>query len=103
MLGRIRTAGFLNSAGVTATNNYLSAGSAQLNRRTYDVKINYVKNDKTTIFGRYSRSNGLLFDPTTGNVLIGGNGSTPLDDGVDVGLGQFLPRVGVAYKWGAKA
>ena len=43
-----------------------------------------------------------LFDPATGNVLIGGYGSTPLDDGVDVGLGQFLPRVGLAYKWGVE-
>jgi len=72
MLGRIRSAGFLNSGGVLATNNYLSAGSAQLNRRTYDVKINYAKNDKTTIFGRYSRSNGLLIDPPTLGDAMGG-------------------------------
>ncbi len=39
-----------------------------------------------------------LFDPKTGNVLIGGNGSVPLDDGVDVGHGQFLPRIGLAYR-----
>jgi hypothetical protein len=43
-----------------------------------------------------------LFNPATGNVLIGGNGSTPLDDGVDVGHGQFVPRVGLAYRWGSK-
>src|SRR5436305_11002899 len=39
-----------------------------------------------------------LFNPGTGNVLIGGYGSTPLDDGVDTGSGQFLPRVGIAYR-----
>jgi hypothetical protein len=39
-----------------------------------------------------------LFNPATGNVLIGGNGSVPLDDGVNVGHGQFLPRVGIAYR-----
>lgn len=72
MLGRIRPSGFLNGNGVTATNNYLSAGSAELNRRTYDVKINYVKSDKTTIFGRYSRSNGLLVDPPTLGDAMGG-------------------------------
>ena len=40
-----------------------------------------------------------LFDPTTGNVLIGGNGSVPLDDGVKVGAGSFLPRLGLAYRF----
>jgi len=34
----------------------------------------------------------------TGNVLIGGYGSIPRDDHVDVGHGLFLPRVGVAYR-----
>jgi hypothetical protein len=43
-----------------------------------------------------------LFDPTTGNVLIGGFGNTPLDNGVDVGHGQLLPRFGLAYRWGSK-
>jgi hypothetical protein len=41
-----------------------------------------------------------LFDPSTGNVLIGGHGSVPLDDGVQVGHGQFLPRLGIAYRLG---
>jgi hypothetical protein len=39
-----------------------------------------------------------LFDPSTGNVLIGGHGNTPLDCGVDVGSGQWLPRFGFAYR-----
>jgi hypothetical protein len=43
-----------------------------------------------------------LFDPNTGNVLIGGFGSTPLDNGVDVGHGQFLPRLGIAYRLDSK-
>jgi len=43
-----------------------------------------------------------LFNPKTGNTLIGGYGSTPLDDGVDVGKGKFLPRIGAAYRWGDK-
>lgn len=72
MLGRIRTAGFLNSDGVTATNNYNSTGSAQLNRRTFDLKINYVKDSKNTLFGRYSRSNALLVDPPTLGDAMGG-------------------------------
>jgi hypothetical protein len=72
MLGRINPAGFLNNDGVTATNNYNSTGSAQLNRRTFDVKINYVMNSKSTLFGRYSRSNALLVDPPTLGDAMGG-------------------------------
>jgi Carboxypeptidase regulatory-like domain/TonB dependent receptor len=43
-----------------------------------------------------------LFDPSTGNVFIGGFGNTPLDNGVDVGHGQFLPRLGIAYRLNSK-
>ncbi len=43
-----------------------------------------------------------IFDPTTGNVLIGGHGSVPLGVGVDVGHGQFLPRLGIAYRLASK-
>jgi hypothetical protein len=39
-----------------------------------------------------------LLDPTTMNVLIGGNGGVPLDDGVNIGPGLFLPRVGLAWR-----
>lgn len=72
MLGRIRTAGFLNGDGVNATNNYNSTGSAELNRNTFDLKINYLMNSKTTLFGRYSRSKSLLVDPPTLGEAMGG-------------------------------
>jgi len=72
MLGRIRPGGFLNNDGVTAASNYNSTGSAQLNRRTFDLKINYVMNSKSTLFGRYSRSNALLVDPPTLGDAMGG-------------------------------
>ncbi len=50
-------------------------------------------------FGYGDNEKGLRrFDPTTGNVLIGGYGNVPQDDGVDVGSGRFLPRLGVAYR-----
>ncbi len=40
-----------------------------------------------------------VLDPSTMNVLIGGdNSGIPTDDGVDVGHGLFLPRIGVAYR-----
>ncbi|MCM3870485.1 MAG: TonB-dependent receptor [Pyrinomonadaceae bacterium] len=72
MLSRIRPAGFINNQGVTATNNYISAGSASLGRTTGDVKINYVHSEKLTMFGRYSRSETLLFDPPTLGDAMGG-------------------------------
>jgi hypothetical protein len=43
-----------------------------------------------------------VFDPTTGNVLIGGHGSVPVNDGVKVGHGLFLPRLGIAYRLAPK-
>jgi hypothetical protein len=43
-----------------------------------------------------------LFDPATGNVLIGGRGNVPLNDGVKVGHGQILPRLGFAYRMASK-
>ena len=50
-------------------------------------------------FGYSDNGKGLRYlDLNTGNVLIGGYGSTPRNDGIDVGSGQFLPRLGVAYR-----
>ena len=50
-------------------------------------------------FGYSDNGHGLpYFNPTNGNVYIGGNGGVPLDSTVDAGKGQFLPRVGVAYR-----
>jgi hypothetical protein len=39
-----------------------------------------------------------LLDPTTMNILIGGYGTIPEDDGLKTGFGLFLPRLGAAYK-----
>jgi hypothetical protein len=43
-----------------------------------------------------------VFDPETGNVLIGGHGNVPNNAGVDAGSGQFLPRLGIAYRLSSK-
>lgn len=49
-------------------------------------------------FGYADNGRGLrLLNLQTGNVAIGGSGGVPQNDGADVGHGQFLPRVGVAY------
>ncbi|HEX3437466.1 MAG TPA: carboxypeptidase regulatory-like domain-containing protein [Pseudacidobacterium sp.] len=39
-----------------------------------------------------------VLDTSTMTVLIGGNGGVPVNDGVSVGHGLFLPRLGVAYR-----
>jgi hypothetical protein len=42
------------------------------------------------------------FDPDTGQVVTGGLGGTPFDSGASAGPGQFLPRVGLAFRWDDK-
>lgn len=50
-------------------------------------------------FGYSDNGKGLRYlDLNTGNVLIGGYGNVPRNDGIDTGYGQFLPRVGAAYR-----
>jgi hypothetical protein len=49
-------------------------------------------------FATSDHTGARFFDPTTGNVLVGGIGSVPFDDGVDVGHGMFAPRLGLAYR-----
>lgn len=50
-------------------------------------------------FGYSDNGKGLrILDLNTGNVLIGGYGSTPKNDHMDVGNGLWLPRVGLAYR-----
>jgi outer membrane receptor protein involved in Fe transport len=50
-------------------------------------------------FGYSDNGKGLRYlDLNSGDVKIGGYGGVPVGDGVDAGSGQFLPRVGVAYR-----
>ena len=50
-------------------------------------------------FGYSDNGKGLrVLDLNTGNVNIGGYGSVPRNDGIDTGSGEFLPRLGAAYR-----
>ena len=69
---------------------------------TPNLTVNYGVRWEYYPFATADHGGVKLFDPSTGNVLIGGFGNTPLDDSVDVGHGQFLPRLGIAYRWGSK-
>jgi hypothetical protein len=42
------------------------------------------------------------FDPDTGLVYTGGLSGVPRKTGAKSGFGKFLPRIGVAYRWGEK-
>jgi hypothetical protein len=42
------------------------------------------------------------FDPETGEVITGGLSGVPRDTGAESGPGQFLPRIGIAYRLGDK-
>ena len=53
-------------------------------------------------FGTADHGGLKWFDPTTGNIYIGGHGSVPINDGVDTGHGQFLPRLGLVYRLTSK-
>jgi hypothetical protein len=59
---------------------------------TYGVRWEYYP------FAKSNHTGAKFFDPATGNVLIGGVGSVPEDDGVDVGHGMLAPRLGLAYR-----
>jgi Carboxypeptidase regulatory-like domain/TonB dependent receptor len=49
-------------------------------------------------FGYSDNGKGLRYlNLQTGQVLIGGYGSVPRNDGIDTGSGQWLPRAGVAW------
>jgi hypothetical protein len=50
-------------------------------------------------FGYSDNGQGLrLLNLATGNVVLGGDGGVPRDDRMQVGHGQFLPRLGMAYR-----
>jgi len=45
-----------------------------------------------------ARNGAPVFNPASGTVLIGGFNGIPLNDGVEDRGGQFVPRLGVAYR-----
>jgi hypothetical protein len=59
------------------SNNFAPSGVAQFNRNNYDTKINYIINQKLSMFGRYSYSGSEVFEPSIfgeagGDALNGG-------------------------------
>jgi len=69
---------------------------------TSKLTVNYGLRWEFYPFGTADHGGLKWFDPTSGNILVGGYGSTPMNDGVDTGHGQFLPRLGLAYRLTSK-
>jgi hypothetical protein len=67
----------------------------QVNRK---LTVNYGMRFERYPFARRDHRGGERYDPVTDKVLVGGVGGTPTDTGVDVGFGQFAPRLGIAYR-----
>ncbi len=67
----------------------------QVNRK---LTVNYGVRFERYPFATRDHRGGERYDPSTDKVLVGGVGSTPTDTGVDVGIGQFAPRLGIAYR-----
>jgi hypothetical protein len=76
-------------------NNYLAIGDYSLTRDNADFKINYVPTDKMQIFGRYSFSPTLIFDPPSLGPA-GGDATNGGQPGRAPGLIQTA-GVGVTY------
>jgi hypothetical protein len=92
----------------TDQNNFTGAGTAYFNRDDSDIKINYDPTQATTVFGRYSFSKSLVYDPpvlgaAVGNATNGGQlGNAP---GLvqNIGLGAthvFSPHLLVDWNFG---
>lgn len=83
------------------TNNFLDTQKGFFNRNDIDGKINWVKSDKTQMFGRYSYSGSQIFDPPAlsgagGNSTLGGQQGNAFGRVQVVGLGAthtFTPNL----------
>lgn len=65
---------------------------------TRKVTINYGLRWEWYPFPRRDHGGVSRFDPATGNVYIGGLGNVPDDTYASSGAGEFLPRLGIAYR-----
>ncbi|MFN0100829.1 MAG: TonB-dependent receptor domain-containing protein [Bryobacteraceae bacterium] len=65
---------------------------------TRKLTVNYGARFERYPFATRDHRGGERYDPVTDKVLIGGVGGTPTDTGVDVGIGQIAPRLGIAFR-----
>ena len=65
---------------------------------TRSLTLNYGTRFERYPFATRDHRGAERYDPVIDRVLIGGLGSTPEDTGVEVGAGQFAPRLGIAWR-----
>lgn len=65
---------------------------------TRKLTVNYGIRYERYPFATRDHRGGERYDPDLDRVLIGGLGNTPRDTGIDVGIGQLAPRLGIAYR-----
>lgn len=65
---------------------------------TPNLTINYGLRYEYYPFANRDHTGVFRYDPSTGNVLIGGRGNIPTNTGEDVGHGQVVPRFGINYR-----
>jgi hypothetical protein len=67
-----------------------------------NVTLNYGLRYEVYPMGTSAHFGAVIYQPTDGNVSIGGLGGVPKTAGVDTGHGNFVPRIGLAYNVAAK-
>lgn len=65
---------------------------------TRNLTLNYGTRFERYPFATRDHRGAERYDPVIDRVLIGGLGSTPENTGVEVGAGQFAPRLGIAWR-----
>ena len=65
---------------------------------TRKLTVNYGTRYEYYPFATRDHRGAERYDPDIDKVLIGGLGNVPTDTGVDVGIGQLAPRLGIAYR-----
>jgi hypothetical protein len=73
-----------------ATNNYFAVEPSILNRYYFDTKINWNRNDKHTIWGKY----GFMRATSGGTGILGAAGGPDPDGNAGSGLGHTFVQVG---------
>jgi len=87
---------FINPAAVRMPGyGFYIRDSWQVNRK---LTVNYGVRFERYPFATRDHRGGERYDASTDKVLVGGVGSTPTDTGVEIGLGQLAPRLGIAYR-----
>ncbi len=91
---------YINPAAVRMpSHGFYARDNWQVNRK---LTINYGVRFERFPFGTRDHRGFERYDIDSDRVIVGGVGSNPRDTGVSVGIGQFAPRLGLAYRLSEK-